>query len=166
MTDRLPPHDDRRRELELVLEQYAERIHRGEAIDPLEVLESHADLAADLLRELATYDSLDAVGVGAERELGTLGDYTLRRQIGRGGMGVVYEAWENSMDRAVALKVLPASVAADEKAVTRFTQEARLAGRLHHENVVRVYSTGIKEGTPWYAMEAGSQAGKPAQSPL
>ncbi len=57
------------------------------------------------------------------------------------------------MDRVVALKVLPGAVAADERALQRFVREAKVAGDLHHPNIVGVYSTGVKEGTPWYAME-------------
>ena len=95
--------------------------------------------------------------VGSELDdqepLGTLGDYTLRRQIGRGGMGVVYDAWENSMDRQVALMVLPSAVPADTKAVTRFVREAQLAGKLNHPSVVSVYGMGLKEQIPYYAME-------------
>ena len=107
---------------------------------------------------MALLEDLEAfVGFSLEEEgkepLGTLGDYTLRRQIGRGGMGVVYEAWEGSMDRVVALKVLPVGIAADTKACTRFMREAQTAGKLNHPNVVGVYSTGVKEGTPWYSME-------------
>ena len=155
MRDRAPQSDDRRRELERLVEQYVERLHRGESIDPMEVLESHPDLAADVLRELDTYESLTAVSaeIEAETELGSLGDYTLRRQIGRGGMGVVYDAWENSMGRAVALKVLPAGVAADDRAFQRFMQEARTAGKLSHPNVVAVHATGQVDNTPYFAME-------------
>ena len=131
MTDR-PLHREpsdhangRRRRLELLFAEYVERLNAGEDIDPQEIIEKHSELAADLLRELDTYESLQAVGVasGAEGQLGTLGDYTLRRQIGRGGMGVVYEAWQNSVDRQVALKVLPAGVAADERALQRFVRD-------------------------------------------
>ncbi len=57
------------------------------------------------------------------------------------------------MDRVVALKVLPAGIAADTKACTRFMREAQTAGKLNHPNVVGVYLTGVKEGTPWYSME-------------
>ena len=84
---------------------------------------------------------------------GTLGDYTLRRQIGRGGMGVVYEAWQNSMNRQVALKVLPKAIAVDTKSVTRFVREAQLAGKLDHPNVVHVHAMGLEEQIPYYAME-------------
>jgi WD40 repeat protein len=68
-------------------------------------------------------------------------------------MGVVYEAWQNSMDRQVALKVLPVGIAADTKACTRFMREAQTAGKLNHQNIVGVHSTGVEEGTPWYSME-------------
>src|SRR5262249_10498146 len=82
-----------------------------------------------------------------------LGDYTLLRQVGRGGMGVVYEAWQRSMDRRVALKVLPAGLLADSRAVARFRREAKLAGRLHHPNVVSAYGMGVEGGVPCFAME-------------
>ena len=58
-----------------------------------------------------------------------------------------------SMDRRVALKVLPAGVAADDRALTRFVREAKTAGRLNHPNVVSVYGMGLKEQTPCYSME-------------
>ena len=85
--------------------------------------------------------------------LGTLGDYTLRRQIGRGGMGVVYDAWQNSVERRVALKMLPAGVAVDNKAFVRFMREAKTAAQLNHPHVVHVYGLGIEEHTPYFAME-------------
>jgi len=117
-----------------------------------DILREEPELGEEILEQLQFYQ---AVGAGCIKDepLGTLGDYTLRRQIGRGGMGVVYEAWENSMDRAVALKVLPAGVAADDRAFQRFMQEAKTAGKLSHPNVVPVYFTGMKEQTPFYAME-------------
>ena len=68
-------------------------------------------------------------------------------------MGVVYDAWQNSLDRRVALKVLPSGVAADNKAFMRFMREAKTAGQLNHDNVVGVYALGIDGHTPYYAME-------------
>jgi hypothetical protein len=68
-------------------------------------------------------------------------------------MGVVYEAWESSMDRRVALKVLPPGIAADERALQWFVREARTAGQLSHPNVVSVYGMGLKDQTPHFAME-------------
>ena len=61
------------------------------------------------------------------------------------------------MNRAVALKVLPAAVAVDEKATMRFVREAQVAGRLSNPNVVSVYGMGVKEKTPYYAMKSGKQ---------
>jgi serine/threonine protein kinase len=70
-------------------------------------------------------------------------------------MGVVYDAWQNSVDRQVALKVLPAGIAADTKSVTRFIREAKTAAQLHHPSVVSVYGMGVEANTPYYAMLTG-----------
>ena len=75
--------------------------------------------ADEILEHLESFIDLEDC-LTSSAPLGTLGDYTLRRQIGRGGMGVVYEAWQGSMERRVALKVLPLGVAADDKAFHRF----------------------------------------------
>ena len=72
-------------------------------------------------------------------ELRTFGGYTIVSELGRGGMGVVYEAIERDMDRRVALKVLPAGLMINEKSVTRFRREARLASSLNHRNVVYMF---------------------------
>ncbi len=68
-------------------------------------------------------------------------------------MGVVYEAWQNSVDRRVAVKVLPPGFAADTKAMTRFVREAKTAARLSHANIVPVYGMGVETDTPYYSME-------------
>ncbi len=138
-------------DFENVLASYLDRLTEGDFLDPEEVRAANPQFGEALLEHLATF--IEATEAKVPAPLGTLGDYTLRRQIGRGGMGVVYEAWENSMDRVVALKVLPPGAAADNKAFTRFMREAKTAGQLRHENIVGVYSTGVKEGTPWYSME-------------
>ena len=138
--------------MELLLWHYVERINAGQRIDAAEVYADSPENADEILEQLEAFQSIDTE-LNSSEPLGTLGDYTLRREIGRGGMGVVYEAWENSMDRAVALKVLPTGAAADEKTFQRFMREARTAGMLSHPNVVTVHGVGIKERTPYYAME-------------
>ena len=82
-----------------------------------------------------------------------LGDYRILRQIGRGGMGVVYEAEQVSLGRRVALKVLPGDVAADRMALARFQREAKAAARLHHTNIVPVYEVGSDGEAAYYAMQ-------------
>ena len=69
---------------------------------------------------------------------GQLGDYRIVREVGRGGMGVVYEARQISLDRRVALKVLPFAATMDPRSLQRFENEARAAASLHHEHVVPV----------------------------
>jgi hypothetical protein len=82
-----------------------------------------------------------------------LGDFEITREIGRGGMGVVYEARQVSLNRKVALKVLSGGLGLTPKAVQRFRREAEAAAKLHHTNIVPVYATGEEEGTHFYAME-------------
>src|SRR6266540_3597320 len=138
--------------LEELIAHYLDFLTSGQTLDRLQILADHPDLGPRILENLQEYIDLQA-GSPAESELGTIGDYRLRRQIGRGGMGIVYEAWQTSMDRRVALKVLPAGVAADQRTFVRFLREARAAGKLNHPNVVSVYGMGVKEETPYYAME-------------
>jgi len=82
-----------------------------------------------------------------------LGDFKLMREIGRGGMGVVYEARQISLNRRVALKVLPPGLGLTQQAVTRFEREARAAAKLHHTNIVPVHAIGKDAGCHYYAME-------------
>jgi serine/threonine protein kinase/Tfp pilus assembly protein PilF len=82
-----------------------------------------------------------------------LGDFELLREIGRGGMGVVYEARQISLNRRVALKVLPPGLGLTEQAVKRFEREAQAAAKLHHTNIVPVHAIGQADGSHFYAME-------------
>jgi len=83
----------------------------------------------------------------------SIGPYTIRRELGRGGMGVVYLGYEESLQREVAIKVLSASLASDEQAVQRFLREARSAASLSHPNVVQVYAVGEDAEEHYFAME-------------
>jgi tetratricopeptide (TPR) repeat protein len=82
-----------------------------------------------------------------------VGDFELLREIGRGGMGIVFEARQLSLNRRVALKVLPPGLGLTQQAVRRFDREARAAAKLHHTNIVPVYATGEDSGCHYYAME-------------
>jgi serine/threonine protein kinase len=82
-----------------------------------------------------------------------LGDFEFIREVGHGGMGIVYEARQLSLNRPVALKVLSGSLGLTDKAVQRFRREAEAAAKLHHTNIVPVYATGEEHGTHFYAME-------------
>jgi tetratricopeptide (TPR) repeat protein len=82
-----------------------------------------------------------------------LGDFEVVRELGRGGMGVVYEARQVSLNRKVALKVLSGGLGLTDTAVQRFRREAEAAARLHHTNIVPVYATGEENGCHFYAME-------------
>jgi serine/threonine protein kinase len=84
---------------------------------------------------------------------GQLGDFRIVREIGRGGMGVVYEADQISLGRRVALKVLPFASTLDAKQLQRFKNEAQVAAQLHHTNIVPVHATGCERGVHYYAMQ-------------
>jgi serine/threonine protein kinase/WD40 repeat protein len=82
-----------------------------------------------------------------------LGDYRILREIGRGGMGVVYEAEQESLGRRVALKVLAPWAVASEQLLRRFHREARSAAQLHHSNIVPVFGVGSEDGRHFYTMQ-------------
>ena len=82
-----------------------------------------------------------------------LGDFRMLREIGRGGMGIVYEAEQLSLNRRVAVKVLPKQALLDEKHLLRFRREARTAAKLHHTNIVPVLGIGEHDGFHFIVMQ-------------
>jgi TonB family protein len=81
-----------------------------------------------------------------------LGSFRIVKLLGRGGMGTVYEARDDRLDRAVALKVLPPEFLHDPRFAERFSQEARIVAALEHPNIVPIYASGIDNGIPWMSM--------------
>jgi serine/threonine protein kinase len=90
---------------------------------------------------------------GAGPVLRQLGEYRILREVGRGGMGIVYEAVQESLQRHVALKVLPFAALLSPTHLERFRREARAAARLHHTHIVPVFGVGEDQGVHYYAMQ-------------
>jgi serine/threonine protein kinase/WD40 repeat protein len=82
-----------------------------------------------------------------------LGDYQILREVGRGGMGVVYEAQQLSLGRHVAIKVMTSHALLDARHLGRFQREARSAAKLHHTNIVPVFGVGEQDGLHYYVMQ-------------
>jgi serine/threonine protein kinase len=157
-------HEDR---LEHVLLDYVEARQAGREPDRRQLLEQHPDLREDLEAFFAGHDEVErlaaplrhAVRVAEEApisvrpDVGQLGDFRLLREVGRGGMGVVYEAEQISLRRTVALKILPFAAAIDSRQLQRFKNEALAAAHLKHESIVPVYAVGCERGVHYYAMQ-------------
>jgi serine/threonine protein kinase/tetratricopeptide (TPR) repeat protein len=107
----------------------------------------------DFIRQVAPKSELPGADSPDELAGKPLGAFQLIRQIGRGGMGVVYEAEQLSLGRRVALKILPFAAVLDDKQIQRFKNEARAAARLDHPGIVPVYSVGCERGVHYYAMQ-------------
>lgn len=148
-----------------ILDEYLESLESGNPIPVEEVLGRYPEFADELREYLeglamlrgdlprADYRS-PADADGQEIEGGReLGDYRLVREVGRGGMGVVYEAQQLSLNRRVALKVLPFAAMLDSRQIKRFENEARAAAQLHHPNIVPVHGVGCERGVHYYAMQ-------------
>jgi serine/threonine protein kinase/Flp pilus assembly protein TadD len=141
------------------------RIQAGEKIDWEEVLVQHPEHAGELRRlqpALMALDELSQSGASglagpelADRSLvaEVLGDFRILRPVGRGGMGVVYEAEQLSLGRRVALKILPFAAALDPRQLQRFKNEAQAAATLQHQNIVPVYFVGAERGVHFYVMQ-------------
>jgi serine/threonine protein kinase len=89
----------------------------------------------------------------APGEVGTLGPYRVVKELGRGGMGTVYEALDTRLERALALKVMSPEFAAESEARERFLREARATAKVVHDNVVTVYEADERDGVPYIAMQ-------------
>ena len=92
-------------------------------------------------------------GLAGQRAARRLGDYVLLRAVGSGGMGIVYEAIQESLGRRVALKVLPVQQLGDSTRLERFRREARAAARLRHNHIVPVFGVGECDGLHYYTMQ-------------
>jgi serine/threonine protein kinase len=148
-------------ELTNLVEEFAARLQAGEALEVEAFAAAHPDHAEVLrkllptMRVLADLGSSPGGGGVAEGDTpaGTLGDFRILREVGRGGMGVVYEAEQISLGRRVALKVLPFAATLDPRQLQRFHNEARAAASLEHPHIVPVYGVGCERGVHYYAMK-------------
>lgn len=160
----MPSTSDSRNPIESIASDFAESMRHGRRDSIDDVVESNPELESELRDLLPVIKQLEharrshAQRPGGLASLGAsrpdrLGDFEIVRQIGRGGMGVVFEAVQQSLGRKVALKVLPKSLLSDEEQLRRFEREARMAGSLHHTNIVPVFGVGDDQGFHYYVMQ-------------
>jgi tRNA A-37 threonylcarbamoyl transferase component Bud32/outer membrane protein assembly factor BamB len=136
-----------------VLDDYVAALNAGQPLDRGRLLEQYPDLAGQLESCLAALDFIHRADQPTGQAPARLGDFRIIREVGRGGMGVVYEAEQISLKRRVALKVLRFGGTADEAALARFQREAETVARLHHTNIVPVFAVGCEQGVHYFAMQ-------------
>lgn len=152
--------------VDAAIADWLEAVEEGQTPDTQEFLARHPDLVEELTTFLADRNRFDRMAARVARTAGLpptatpaeqagrrLGDFEIVREIGRGGMGIVYEARQISLKRTVALKVLNAGTHLDPRAVLRFRREAEAVAMLQHANIVPIYATGEEAGVYFYAME-------------
>ncbi len=155
----------------MLAEEFVERQRRGEHPSLSEYTRKYPELAediVDLFPALLVMERVKPPAEGRQASGGSdassstdfarparsqLGDFRILREVARGGMGVVYEAVQESLGRHVALKILPLTGRLSATQLQRFQLEACSAGRLHHGNIVPVYGVGEHEGVHYYAMQ-------------
>jgi len=136
-----------------ILDQYLANLEAGSPPEREKLLAAHPDLAPQLERCLSGMEFIHRAARPAADAPVQLGDFRIIREVGRGGMGVVYEARQLSLNRRVALKVLRFGGVADKEAMARFRREAETVAQLHHTNIVPIFAIGSQEGVSFYAME-------------
>lgn len=170
--------DERDERLAVVFDQLMQDSKGGSSLQRLdEAIRKHPDLELDLRELFATaqiaediamlqssdLNHLTGGGSGFTRNSGSpaagsaigtfIGEYELQAELGRGGMGVVYRAFQASLERTVALKMIPNAAFAASQDLARLRAEALAAARLSHPNIVPVYEVGEHNGQPWFSMQ-------------
>lgn len=155
------PSEQHTTDLRPIMEEFVDRRRAGE--EPLveEYVRRYPELADEIRELFPALLLMEDAGVELEDDqitadgttLKQLGDYRILREIGRGGMGVVYEAEQESLGRHVAIKVLPYHALMDPQQLQRFQREARAAAQLHHSNIVPVFGVGEHDGVHYFAMQ-------------
>lgn len=158
--DSLSPAQQER--LSALMDRYFASLEGGQPISIDELAAENPDLAPALRAYLESLEFLQDAAAGfrglpsqasGDGDQKIIGDFEIIREIGRGGMGVVHEARQISLDRRVALKTLPFAALLDSKQIARFRNEAQAAARLLHDNIVPVYFVGSEQGVHFYAMQ-------------
>ena len=149
---------------EEIVADYLERREAGEELTPEALVAEHPEHAdelrglLELMHDMDGFDpertvALSSEGAGSARTNLPDSDYRLVRELGSGGMGVVFEAIQLSLNRRVAVKLLNSSLLTSPEQRTQFENEARVIAMLHHPNIVKIYSAGCSEERCYYAME-------------
>jgi serine/threonine protein kinase len=154
--------------LDRLAAEFVDRYRRGECPPIAEYANRYPELADEIRDLFPTIAQMEGLKVQIEHDqqpspvrgmiagrvpMSQLGDFRIIREIGRGGMGVVYEAEQMSLGRRVAIKALPLLSVSQPELVRRFQREARTAARLHHTNIVPVFGVGEAEGFHYYVMQ-------------
>ena len=159
--------DPDRNPVEVLADEFTARFRRGECPSITEYVEQNPDLADEIQDVFPSIAMMEQLGrkEHADREFAKgqtafvnqpierIGDYRIIREIGRGGMGVVYEAEQESLGRHVAVKVLSANAVSSPRQLRRFQREAQAAASLHHSNIVPVFGVGEDDGLHYYVMQ-------------
>lgn len=149
---------------ETVAADYLARFRAGETPSLDDYTQRHPEIAAEIRELFPTMLAIERMKLQKEqssdgraslgaRQLERLGDFRIIREVGRGGMGIVFEAEQESLQRHVALKVLPPHALQDASHVRRFHREAQTAAALHHTNIVPVFGVGEDDGLHYYVMQ-------------
>ncbi len=151
--------------LDLLAEDFVARYRRGDRPSITEFTARHPELADEIRDLFPALIMMEEARAPAEDTRGgsrsphfpelleRVGEYRILREVGRGGMGIVYEAEQESLSRHVAVKVLPAHSLLEPRLLHRFKLEARAAARLHHTNIVPVFGVGQDNGLNYYVMQ-------------
>jgi eukaryotic-like serine/threonine-protein kinase len=142
----LVPAPDSSGDLASILDRYMADLQAGRAPDRRRLCEAHPELAAQLDAWLAGIEFIQRATGPPTETPATLGEFRIIRELGRGGMGMVYEAEQTTLHRHVALKVLRFGAVVDEDAMNRFRREAETVARLHHTNIVPIFAVGCERG--------------------
>ena len=148
------------------LEEYIKQLQAGQRPDGAELLRKHPELASvldclEVLDDIAASPELDEIrraedfaeSMPAGQFPRDFGSYELLKEIGRGGMGVVYKARQKGLDRTVAIKMILASHLASDEHVRRFQAEAKAAAKFHHPSIVQIHEVGRLHDQHYFAME-------------
>lgn len=157
-------------QFDALADQYVEQLRAGDSPTIDQYVEEHPEFESQirelfpvlLMMERRQNDQVESDSDLLKTEMSQLselppqrrlGEYRIIREIGRGGMGIVYQAEQESLGRHVALKLLPDSAQFDERRSTRFQHEARASGMLHHSNIVPVFGVGRSDDVSYFVMQ-------------